>query len=78
MKNTQSKIIASSRQKIKATLAYKENVINIKKAIELKYHDSIKNEINIFKKILIIIKKKVEIRQKINQLTSLDKLYGVT
>ena len=78
MKAIQNKIISSSRQKIKASLAYKENVTNIKKTIRLKYHDLIKNENNVFKKILIIIKKKVEIRKEIDNLTSLDKLYNVT
>ena len=78
MKAIQNKIISSSRQKIKASLAYKENVTNIKKTIRLKYHDLIKNENNTFKKILIIIKKKVEIRKEIDNLTSLDKLYNVT
>ena len=78
MKAIQNKIISSSRQKIKASLAYKENVTNIKKTIRLKYHDLIKNENNVFKKILIIIKKKVEIRKEIDNLTSFDKLYNVT
>ena len=78
MKAIQNKIISSSRQKIKASLAYKENVTNIKKTIRFKYHDLIKNENNVFKKILIIIKKKVEIRKEIDNLTSLDKLYNVT
>ena len=78
MKAIQNKIISSSRQKIKASLAYKENVTNIKKTIRLKYHDLIKNENNVFKKILIIIKKKFEIRKEIDNLTSLDKLYNVT
>lgn len=77
MKAIQNKIISSSRQKIKASLAYKEKVTNIKKTIRLKYHDLIKNENNVFKKILIIIKKKVEIRKEIDNLTSLDKLYNV-
>ncbi len=77
MKTTQSKIISASARNIKASLAHKENVKNIKKAIKFKYHDSIKNEHNIFKKIIVIIKSNVEINQKINELTSLDKLYYV-
>ena len=77
MKTTQSKIISASARNIKASLAHKEKVKNIKKAIKFKYHDSIKNEHNLFKKIVVIIKRKVEINQKINELTSLDKLYYV-
>lgn len=77
MKTIQNKIIAASRGNVKASLAHKENVENIKKTIKLKYQDSIKNEKSLFKKILIVIRRNIEIRQKIKELTSLDKLYVI-
>lgn len=75
MENQQCQIISTSRKNIKASLKYKQEVNMIKKTAELKYHDSIKNEKNIFNRIILLFKKRNEIRKKIHQLTSLDKLY---
>ncbi|QHT70317.1 hypothetical protein GXP67_28525 [Rhodocytophaga rosea] len=75
--NRFNQIMASSPEMIMNTKEYEQNVKNIKAEITLKYSQMIRQEKNAFKRVLLKIKKRSEIKKVIKQLTSLDKLYLV-
>ncbi|KAA5543297.1 hypothetical protein [Adhaeribacter rhizoryzae] len=75
LNNQTSKVIFNSREIVKTTPEYQQKVGIIRDKINLKYQVVIKNERNPIKKFFLIIKKKIELKRAIEQLTSLDKMY---
>lgn len=69
------KIVSTGRQNIEKTEDYKKQTDVIRHEIELKYSELVKKENDIFKKTILILKKRLEIKKAINKLTSFDKMY---
>jgi hypothetical protein len=69
------RIISTSRQKIKALHGYLRKVDSIKKVTDHKYQLLMKDEKNRIKRMILRIKKVIEIRREMDKLTSLDKMY---
>jgi hypothetical protein len=68
-------IIADSPELIRNTKEYKQKVENIQAEVTLKYDEMLKREKNVFKRVLLRIKKRNEINRAIEQLTSPGNLY---
>lgn len=70
-----ARIISTGRQSFKRSAEYRRQVESIRNEISSKYLDLESNEKNSFKKLILLIKKRYEIRKAINKLTSLDKMF---
>jgi hypothetical protein len=68
-------IIADSPELIRNTKEYKQKVESIQIEVTLKYDKILKREKNVFKRVLLRIKKRNEINRAIEQLTSPGNLY---
>jgi hypothetical protein len=68
-------IIADSPELIRNTKEYKQKVESIQIEVTLKYDKILKREKNVFKRVLLRIKKRNEINRAIKQLTSHGNLY---
>ena len=68
-------IISTGRQSYKLTDEYRKQVESIRNEITLRYQDLERCEKNSVKKLMLLIKKRFEIRKAINKLNSPDKMY---
>ena len=68
-------IISSGRQTYILTDEYRNQVELIRNKLDLKYSPLVRNEKNGFKKLIVLLNKRIEMRRTINKLTSLDKMY---
>lgn len=71
----QSKLIEGGMERLENTEEYKRKVEVIKKEVNAKHSLTFSNEKNLAKRILIVIKREVEIRRRISELSSLKNLH---
>ena len=69
------RIISTGRESFKLTDEYRKQVESKRNEITLRYQDLVRSEKNSVKKLMLLIKKRIEIRKAINKLISPDKMY---
>jgi fructose-1,6-bisphosphatase len=74
-KEALNQIIADGPQVIEHTKEYKQKVKNLQTEITSKYEQMLRKEKNLFKRVLLRLRKREEIRRAIQELTSPGKLY---
>ena len=71
----QSNLIEGARERLEATNEFQSKVEEIKRDVRDKYSPTISNEKNWTKRIFIVIKREIEIRRSIAELSSLKNLH---
>ena len=73
-----SKIVENGADNYRRSKTYRDKVDHITRDIETKYKFLLDNETNFFKRFVLKIKMKAELRREISKLTSLDKMFAAT